>query len=174
MLAARGFRVCVSGRDVYTGRWRAALSVGRFSRCGRHRYARDSGFPERHATISPRRNGSAAANRRHDYAFTADLPGTRISGQRSASFAGDGANEGFGERSNRKVFGRTYAVTRPRLGNARRHRASAVNFPSMTRRYRATTFSIAVAGALAIAACSTDDGGDARISTEVTLYRFDH
>jgi hypothetical protein len=28
----------------------------------------------------------------------------------------------------------------------------------MTRRYRATTFSIAVAGALAIAACSTDDG----------------
>jgi hypothetical protein len=29
----------------------------------------------------------------------------------------------------------------------------------MTRRYRATTFSIAVAGALAIAACSTDGGG---------------
>jgi hypothetical protein len=28
----------------------------------------------------------------------------------------------------------------------------------MTRRYRATRFSIAVAGALAIAACSTDDG----------------
>src|SRR5271166_2063395 len=42
---------------------------------------------------------------------------------------------------------------------ARRHKASAVNFPSMTHRYRACTFSIAVAGALAIAACSTDDGG---------------
>src|SRR5580700_12080574 len=41
---------------------------------------------------------------------------------------------------------------------ARRHKASAVNFPSMTRRYLATTFSIAVAGALAIAACSTDHG----------------
>lgn len=33
----------------------------------------------------------------------------------------------------------------------------------MTRRYRATTFSIAVAGALAIAACSTDDGGGATV-----------
>src|SRR6516225_7006747 len=55
---------------------------------------------------------------------------------------------------------------------ARRHKASAVNFPSMTRRYRATTFSIAVAGALAIAACSTDDGGGATVCTEVTLYRF--
>ena len=32
----------------------------------------------------------------------------------------------------------------------------------MTRRYLATTFFIAVAGALAIAACSTDDGGGAR------------
>jgi hypothetical protein len=32
----------------------------------------------------------------------------------------------------------------------------------MTRRYRATTFSIAVAGTLAIAACSTDDGGARR------------
>ena len=53
-----------------------------------------------------------------------------------------------------------------------RHKASAVNFPSMTRRYRATTFSIAVAGALAIAACSTDDGGGATVCTEVTLYRF--
>ena len=42
----------------------------------------------------------------------------------------------------------------------------------MTRRYRATTFSIAVAGALAIAACSTDDGGGATVCTEVTLYRF--
>jgi len=38
---------------------------------------------------------------------------------------------------------------------ARRHKASAVNFHSMTRRYRATTFSIAFAGALAIAACFT-------------------
>ena len=55
---------------------------------------------------------------------------------------------------------------------ARRHKASAVNFPSMTRRYRATTFSIAVAGALAIAACSTDDGGGATVCTEVILYRF--
>jgi hypothetical protein len=55
---------------------------------------------------------------------------------------------------------------------ARRHKASAVNFPSMTRRYRATTFSIAVAGALAIAVCSTDDGGGATACTEVTLYRF--
>ena len=35
---------------------------------------------------------------------------------------------------------------------ARRHKASGVNFPSMTRRYLATTFSIAVAGTLAIAA----------------------
>src|SRR5258705_10258008 len=34
---------------------------------------------------------------------------------------------------------------------ARRHKASAVNFPSMTRRYRATTLSICVAGAPAIA-----------------------
>jgi hypothetical protein len=34
------------------------------------------------------------------------------------------------------------------------------------------TFSIAVAGALAIAACSTDDDGDATVCTEVTLYRF--
>ena len=42
----------------------------------------------------------------------------------------------------------------------------------MTRRYRATTFSIAVAGALAIAACSTDDGGGATVCTEMTLYRF--
>ena len=42
----------------------------------------------------------------------------------------------------------------------------------MTRRYRVTTFSIAVAGALAIAACSTDDGGAATVSTKVTLYRF--
>jgi hypothetical protein len=42
----------------------------------------------------------------------------------------------------------------------------------MTRRYRATTFSIAVAGALAIAACSTDDGGGATVCTKVTLYRF--
>ena len=49
--------------------------------------------------------------------------------------------------------------------------AKRVDSPSMTRRYRATTFSIAVAGALAIAACSTDDGG-ATVSTEVTLYRF--
>src|SRR5215831_19021822 len=55
---------------------------------------------------------------------------------------------------------------------ARRHKASAVNFPSMTRRYRAATFSIAVAGALAIAACSTDDGGGATVCTEVILYRF--
>lgn len=39
----------------------------------------------------------------------------------------------------------------------------------MTRRYRATTFSIAFAGALAIAACSTDDGGGATVCTEVTL-----
>ena len=42
----------------------------------------------------------------------------------------------------------------------------------MTRRCLATTFSIAVAGALAIAACSTDDGGGATVCTEVTLYRF--
>ena len=42
----------------------------------------------------------------------------------------------------------------------------------MTRRYLATTFSIAVAGALAIAACRTDDGGGATVCTEVTLYRF--
>ena len=42
----------------------------------------------------------------------------------------------------------------------------------MTRRYLATTFSIAVAGALAIAACSTDDGGGATVCTEMTLYRF--
>jgi hypothetical protein len=42
----------------------------------------------------------------------------------------------------------------------------------MTRRYRATTFSIAFAGALAIAACSTDDGGGATVCTEVTLYRL--
>ncbi len=42
----------------------------------------------------------------------------------------------------------------------------------MTRRFRATTFSIAVAGALAMAACSTDDGGVATVCTEVTLYRF--
>ena len=42
----------------------------------------------------------------------------------------------------------------------------------MTRRYLATTFSIAVTGALAIAACSTDDGGGATVCTEVTLYRF--
>jgi hypothetical protein len=40
----------------------------------------------------------------------------------------------------------------------------------MTRRYRATTFSIAVAGALAIAACSTDYDGAAMVCTEVTLY----
>ena len=44
----------------------------------------------------------------------------------------------------------------------------------MTRRYQATTFSIAVAGALAIAAYSTGDGGGATVSTEGTLYRFDH
>ena len=47
----------------------------------------------------------------------------------------------------------------------------------MTRRYLATTFSIAVAGALAIAAGSTDDGDGATVCTEVTLYRlslFDH
>ena len=42
----------------------------------------------------------------------------------------------------------------------------------MTRRYLATTFSIAVAGTLAIAAGSTDDGGGATVSPEVTLYRF--
>jgi hypothetical protein len=42
----------------------------------------------------------------------------------------------------------------------------------MTRRYRATTFSSAFAGALAIAACSTDDGGGATVCTEVTLYRL--
>jgi len=42
----------------------------------------------------------------------------------------------------------------------------------MTRRYLATTFSIAVAGALAIAACSTDEGGGATVCTEVTQYRF--
>jgi hypothetical protein len=47
-----------------------------------------------------------------------------------------------------------------------------VNFPSMTRRHRATTFCIAVAGALAIAACGTDDGGGATVCTEVTLYCF--
>jgi hypothetical protein len=39
----------------------------------------------------------------------------------------------------------------------------------MTRRYRATTFSIAVAGALAIAACRRDDGGGATVCTEVTF-----
>ena len=42
----------------------------------------------------------------------------------------------------------------------------------MTGRYRATTFSIAVPGLLAVAACSTDDGGGATVSMEVTLYRF--
>ena len=41
----------------------------------------------------------------------------------------------------------------------------------MTRRYRATTFPIAVAGALAIAACSTDDGGGAMVCTEVNYER---
>ena len=39
----------------------------------------------------------------------------------------------------------------------------------MTRRYLATTFSIAVAGALAIAACSTDDGGGATVCTEAAF-----
>ena len=42
----------------------------------------------------------------------------------------------------------------------------------MTRRYLATTFSIALVGALAIAACSTDDGGGATVCTEATLCRF--
>ena len=52
---------------------------------------------------------------------------------------------------------------------ARRHKASAVNFSSMTRRYLATTtFSIAVAGALAIAACSSERQGDARRRTVPT------
>ena len=44
----------------------------------------------------------------------------------------------------------------------------------MTRGYWATTFSIAVADALAIAACSTDDGGGATVFTEVTCIAFDH
>src|ERR1700741_3764089 len=51
-----------------------------------------------------------------------------------------------------------------------RHKASAVNFPIMTHRYRATTFSIAVAGALAIAACSVIPHGPDRDLTVAEAY----
>jgi hypothetical protein len=46
----------------------------------------------------------------------------------------------------------------------------------MTCQYRATKFSNAVAGTLAIAAGSTDDGGGATVCTEAALYhvRFGH
>jgi hypothetical protein len=46
----------------------------------------------------------------------------------------------------------------------------------MTRRYRATTFSIAVAGALAIAPGIIDDGGGATVCGIYSLFRdaLDH